>query len=125
MISTRTIIFLTTFATLAALHNLAIALSLYWHFWWFDIAMHGFGGVVVALGLYTLHDLKLWLPNWCLKPAGFFTTIFLITIVWELFELWAGIPIMDDFVIDTTTDIVMGLTGAYVGYVLGRRLAEL
>lgn len=125
MISTRTIVFLTTFATLAALHNLAIALSLYWHFWWFDMAMHGFGGVVVALGLYTVRDLNLPLPRWCLALPGCMLTILIVTLIWETFELWAGIPIQNDFAVDAVTDIVMGLSGGLLGYYLGRRLGEL
>jgi hypothetical protein len=124
MISTRTIVLLTSFSTLAGLHIIAIKLSLYWHFWWFDIPMHFFGGVIVAIGLYDMSDLNLPVPPKLYRLLPFMLSVFVVTIVWECFELWAGIPIEHDFIVDTTTDFVMGLTGGLLGYIGGKRLAD-
>lgn len=125
MISVHTKLLLITFATLAALHILAIKLSLYWHFWWFDIPMHFFGGVIVALGLYTVRDMRFSLPTLLFRRLPFMLMVLAVAVAWETFELWAGIPIEPDFVIDTTTDLVMGLTGGLLGYYLGRQLDTL
>lgn len=125
MISLRTRIFLVTFATLAAVHGVAIATSLYWHFWWFDMPMHFFGGSIVALGLFTLADLSWPLPRWLFRPIPFLSSVLLIALLWEVFELWAGIPIEADYILDTSIDLLLGLTGGFLGYRLGRLLGEL
>jgi hypothetical protein len=124
-ITVHTKLMLVTFATLAALHIIAIELSLYWHFWWFDIPMHFFGGAIVALGLYTLRDLRFPLPKALFRCFPFMLGVLGIALIWEGFELWAGIPIEPDFVFDTSLDLVMGLMGGFLGYHLGRQLSAL
>ncbi len=125
MISLRTRIFLLTFATLAAVHGVATATALYWHFWWFDMPMHFFGGSIVALGLFTLADLSFPLPRWLFRTVPFLFVVLLIALVWEFFELWAGIPVEPDYLLDTGIDLTLGLAGGLLGYRLGRLLGEL
>jgi len=43
-------------------------------------------------------------------------SIFVVGVGWELFELWAGIPVVEDYILDTTTDLIMGILGALSGY---------
>ncbi len=124
-ITVQTKLLLITFATLAALHILAIELSLYWHFWWFDIPMHFFGGTIVALGLYTLRDIRFPLPKIMFRLTPFLLAVLIVALIWEGFELWAGIPIEPDFLLDTGIDLVMGLLGGFLGYHLGQRLDTL
>ncbi len=124
-ISVHTKLLLITFATLAALHILAIELSLYWHFWWFDIPMHFFGGTIVALGFYTLRDLRFSLPQAFFRMVPFMLGVLTIALIWEGFELWAGVPVEPDFLLDTGIDLVMGLFGGFLGYHLGRQLGAL
>jgi hypothetical protein len=123
--TTRTILFVVIAATWAGLHNLALILELYWRFWWFDIPMHFVGGVVVALGLLVLSDLRVPLPLY--RPTVVVTTAFVlfVALAWEVFEVWAGIPIESDYWFDTSLDVLLGLGGGLVGYVLGQRLSEL
>jgi hypothetical protein len=125
MITLPTKLLLITFATLAALHILAIKLSLYWHFWWFDIPMHFFGGVIVALGVYVVRDLGLPLPSFSYRLVPFLCIVLLVALIWEAFELWAGVPMESDFIVDSATDLLMGMMGGYFGYHLGRALAAL
>lgn len=125
MLTTRTIVLIVSFATFALIHKLGLALALYWHFWWFDLPMHFFGGVIIALGLYTLADLKLPLPSGFFRPLPFLLTVCMVTVAWELFELWAGISIESDYLLDTSIDLVLGFLGGCVGYVLGRALARI
>ncbi len=125
MVTTRSKILLISFGTLALIHILAIKLSLYWHFWWFDMPMHFFGGSIVALGLFTLADLSWPLPHWLFRPVPFLSVVLLIALSWEVFELWAGIPVEADYVLDTSIDLLLGLTGGFLGYRLGRLLGEL
>ena len=79
---------------------------------------------MLSLGFFTLRDLHL-LQN---KHLTFFTTLSLvlcIALVWELFEHLIGVPVQADFVLDTLTDIAMGLLGGVFGYVLGTSLRHL
>jgi hypothetical protein len=124
MLQLTTILFLIAFSTLAVIHALALALSLYWHFWWFDIPMHMFGGVIVALGLFTLRDLRI-ISNRFLKLIPVLTFVFIVALVWEGYELLIGIPMESDYAIDTLADLTMGLLGAIVGYVIGIKLRVL
>lgn len=125
MITTRTIVLVVSFITFALIHKLGLALALYWHFWWFDMPMHFFGGVIVALGLYVLVDFRFPGVDRLLRPIQFLLAVFTVTVAWELFELWAGIPIESDYLLDTGIDLTLGLLGGSFGYILGRALARI
>lgn len=125
MITTRTWILIVSASTLALLHLFAIAFELYWLFWWFDIFMHLFGGVVVALTLYALSDLTRQIPAWLLDGGPFMLAVIAVAMGWELFELWAGVPMYGVYALDTSLDILMGTIGGAVGWYLGRSLATL
>lgn len=124
MLQLTTIIFLISFSLLATIHLVALQFSLYWHFLWFDIPMHVFGGAIVALGFFTLRDLKLF-PNKHLTFGTVFFLVLTVALVWEAFDFFAGIPIYDDYLTDTLTDIAMGLLGGSMGYVIGNSLRRL
>ena len=118
--------FLVTVSTLAILHNAALTFFLYWRYSWFDIPMHVLGGICVAFGvavipfsLSRLRSFPVTLMSSVLM-AGF------IGIAWELFEVFAGISIMDeDFVLDTTIDLCMDLVGGALGYSIVRSIKSL
>lgn len=124
MLQLTTIFFLISFSLLAVLHVIAIELYLYWHFFWFDIFMHFFGGAVVALGVHTLVDLRI-VKRGHLRTSVVVSIVFFVAVVWELFEFSAGVPIESDFILDTSTDLLVGLCGAYVGHKLSVRLYTL
>ncbi len=124
MLQLTTIFFLISFSLLAVIHYLAIKLFLYWQLVWFDMPMHFFGGAVVALGVYTLRDLRI-LPATFLKPFKVLVIVFLVACVWEVFEALAVIPVDEFDHIDTVIDLVFGLGGGYVGYLVGNRLHSL
>lgn len=86
--------------------------------------VHFFGGAIVALGLYTMKDLRFISSEWLsvLKVLAF---VLFVAAVWEVFELYAGVPIDEHYLIDTTIDILMGLGGGYVGYFVGKQLHNL
>lgn len=124
MLQLTTIIFLIAFSLLAIIHAIALTLSLYWHFLWFDIPMHAFGGMIVALGFFTLRDLKLF-PNASLRITRILFLTFAIAVIWELFEYFAGVPIDSNYAFDTSLDITMGLLGACIGFYIGTSLRNL
>lgn len=126
MLRPNTIVFLITISIIAGVHIIALELYLYWRFIWFDVPMHFLGGTAITLGIFAFADLRIppfpevrgqWLP----------ILSFLLTVMigWELFELWAGIPIETNYWFDTFIDIIMGLTGGAVGYYVAKRLSTL
>lgn len=103
----------------AAVHRLAMIASLYWYYPWFDIVMHFWGGVLVALGMISLSTLKVarYQPN--LK--NILLVLFTAMISWEVFERAIGLYSSDTYLFDTTKDMVMGLLGGLSGYFIFRK----
>ena len=99
-------------------------LSLYWQIWWFDIPVHAFGGAVVALGVFTLCDLR-WLPNRFLTPLIVLGFVLFTALVWELFEVYIAAPFDEAYYVDTISDLILGMVGGYLGYIVGNRLRSL
>ena len=108
-------------ATIALLHILAIEFSLYWLLWWFDLPVHFFSGLWVSL-------LSLWIyfrSGYIKKPVqsrrrAFIvaaTSIFVISVSWEFYEVIIGIPIEKDYVQDTVVDLIMDTLGALTGFI--------
>ncbi len=123
MLQIPTMLFLISFTLLAVLHNLAIWLYLYWRLLWLDIPMHVLGGVVVALGVYTLRDLRVLTPTW-LSIFGVLAIVLIIALMWEVFEVYAGVPLDAYYYPDTAMDIMMGLTGGLIGHYIGKKLTN-
>lgn len=126
MLQLTTIFFLISFSLLAVLHAIAIKLFLYWHFSWLDNVMHLYGGAVVALGVYTLVDLKLFKHHWLTGVRVVFV-VFFVAVVWELFELSSGITHLfdSDYIPDTASDLFMGVVGGSLGYLVASRIQKL
>jgi hypothetical protein len=124
MLQLTTIVFLIAFSVLAVIHNLAIQLYLYWHIWWLDIPVHAFGGAIVALGLFTLRDLKMF-PNSGLRLLPVIGIVIGVALIWEAYEVAIGLPRLEDYIFDTVLDVCMGLSGGIIGYVIGNSLRKL
>lgn len=125
MLQLTTVLFLIASSILAVTHNLALALYLYWRFDWFDIPMHFLGGIVVALGLFTAYDFRIFRSSRFLKMGWVLSFVLAIALIWEAYELLIGIPIMEDYIFDTSLDLIMGLLGGYVGFYVGQKIRKL
>lgn len=110
---------------MAIVHVLAIELSLYWTYLWLDIPMHLLGGAVVALGMFTAHDLIRDFPVRLLYPIPVLLVVLMVSLGWEVFEIYAGVPIEANFAGDTIVDLVMDMLGGIVGYIIGYSLSSL
>lgn len=117
-----TVLFVAMFALMAVVHVVALELILYWRYFWFDIPMHALGGLVVALGFFTLIDLRLLPLTFRAHTLMMLSFVAVVALAWELFELSIGIPIEDDFFIDTSIDLVMGMGGGIIGLYIARRI---
>lgn len=119
-------IFLFSFASLAIIHELALRFYLYWRHPWFDIPMHFFGGIVVALGVYTARELKLPFFKRTITFPFVLAFVLFAAFIWELFELMGGISVIQiNFMFDTALDLILGLLGGVVGYVVGGSIKQL
>lgn len=125
MLKLPTIFFLTSISTLAVVHVTATELFLYWRYQWLDIPVHALGGAAVALGFFACHDLCPKYPKRLLYPIPIFLLVLLVALAWEVFELKIGIPIEDDFEIDTIIDLIMDMLGGVVGYMVGYAVTSL
>ncbi len=102
----------------AAVHYVAVIASLYWYHWWFDIMMHFWGGLLVALGVHTLSTFSRlhFLPN----AKTVFTVLIIMMIGWEAFELVAGLWDPETYLTDTLKDVLVGFGGGLLAHSLLR-----
>lgn len=116
----RYTLFLTSLATLAIIHNLAITFYLYWLYLWIDIPIHMLGGAVVTFGVWLLPVFRVSIPERFMGLVPTLVVVFAVGILWELFEIGIGIPILEKegYVLDTCIDLVMDLIGGYIGFAI-------
>ena len=104
-------IFLLLAVLFGGTHLYATHASLYWYFWWFDIAMHFSGGVLITLGLFSLGTFKRIhrRPNiWLVLGVLIFAVV-----TWEVFEGYAG---LSGDTLDTLQDMFLGVAGGLLTY---------
>ena len=105
-------------AVVGAVHIAAMKLYLYWLFPWLDVFVHFGGALWVALA-------AIWLLTAARQKSPFatvFSIIVVLSIGWEFFELWGGIPREANFAFDTSLDLLMDAFGGIAGYAMGKRL---
>lgn len=84
--------------------------------------MHGLGGTTIALGIYTVYDLRVRLPRRWLNLIPVLAGVLIIALAWEIFEIYAGIPVEP---VDTAIDIIMALIGGVIGFFVGSAINKL
>jgi hypothetical protein len=125
MIKLPTFLFILTGSILAIGHAVSLKFFLYWQYLWLDIPMHTLGGMVVALGIFTIYDFRPNLPMRLLLPIPVLLLVILVALAWEVFELMIGIPIEANYGIDTAIDLIVGILGGVIGYILGYSFSAL
>jgi len=102
---------------ISTVHLTALNFYLYFAFWWLDIVMHFLGGLLVALASLWVYITVRKIEKLSRRQATLIVLLGIIVIgtSWEVFEYFAGISPRNDFVIDTVTDAIMNLLGAWVG----------
>ncbi len=119
MIQPVVIFFVVLSLIFASTHGIAVSASLYWYYWWFDILMHFWGGLLIALGVTTLATFRRF--DFKSSYRLVFLTSVALVIVWELFEWIIGVVSPQEYWIDTSIDMFLGIFGATVGYVMLKR----
>ena len=94
--------------------------GLYFHFPAYDIFMHIIGGI--GIGLFLTAFIKSNLPNLRCKRSVLIVGVFIVGLVWELFEMYfniAGAPVgTKAYYIDTIKDLTNDIIGATIVAVL-------
>ncbi|MBP6881900.1 MAG: hypothetical protein KBC35_04720 [Candidatus Pacebacteria bacterium] len=109
MVNGIVILFLVLATLFTLVHTMALAASLYWYHWWFDVLMHFWGGLLVGLGVHTFATFR-WLH---LEPTTRLVLLALLiaTGCWEIFEWFAGLYDQHMYVADTIQDLLLGFSG--------------
>ncbi|MES2749107.1 MAG: hypothetical protein V4606_01815 [Patescibacteria group bacterium] len=119
-----TILALVLGVQLAILHALAVKFSLYWEIAWFDNLMHLFGGVVLALLLYTLVDIKLLGARFVTSWRRVTALLVLVLLGWEVLGVIMLMRVKENFISDTSLDLLFGAVGCVMGWFIGRQLKK-
>ena len=80
---------------------------------------------VGALGYLATRDFIPKLPSRWFTFVHTIIFVFSIALLWELFELVAGITMQNGYLIDTIADVIFGLFGGTVAYFVGSRVKEI
>jgi hypothetical protein len=114
---TTLIRFFVPFVVLAIAHALATEYYLYFRYPLFDVPMHFLGGVCVVFGALLIPLLGIRLPERYFQFLPLLTLTLIVGLVWELFEIHIGIPlIQDDFGRDMVGDLFFDLLGGATAY---------
>lgn len=126
MLKVTTVFFVLSLFVLAVLHQLALRFFLYWRWEWIDLAMHFFGGAVVALGIFTARDFIRRIPERMEYVVPVMSGVIIVVLAWEILEFQLGIvEPAANFQLDTLLDIALGTIGGFVGFLLGHSLRKL
>lgn len=119
MIQPIVILFVVLAGIFAAVHQFAVEASLYWYFWWFDILMHFWGGLLIALGIFALATFR----RLTFKPT--LSVVFVVAVgfvvSWEAFEWYVGLFNPALHLTDAVMDMFLGIAGALLGYLVLKR----
>ncbi len=109
-------------ALIGILHVTALQYYLYWQLPWFDIPLHFLCGIFSGLAVATFyfHWFKSVETDRRLFFIAVMVGVFAIGVLWEFFEMYAGLTFMYEpgFWGDTLLDLVFDLSGAFVSYIL-------
>ena len=105
----------------ALFHILALYFSLYWTTNWFDVVMHLFGGflgsLIVVYSLYKIGISPQSIPHKLFFFLFVIMSVFAVAVVWELWEIFAGMTDPFTDLADTIKDLIMGVIGAVIGFI--------
>lgn len=105
---------------LTILHLLAMKFHLYWIFSWFDIMMHGIGGITVGffVGAVLVRIKSILIEHAGLLLILIITGTIFIGLLWEslefILDIYMGTHLYQPSVGDTILDLVMDGVGALV-----------
>lgn len=98
---------------LTYLQSEAILNFLYWRYDWFDNLMHLLGGVTIGVFLIGLLAKR--------RMGAYGGLLIVLFVSWEVFEYVFGIPRESNYALDTASDLVLDMLGAFIAYLAARK----
>lgn len=88
--------------------------NLYYELPWLDIPMHIWGGFLIGLLIIAASFYNKTFKN----KQFFFWSLFLVMVVWEVYEYQRGAVLYDELFdyLDTVKDVFFGFLGGYLAY---------
>ena len=87
--------------------------------------MHLFGGVVLVLLFYTFTDIKILGVRWVTVWQRIILLVLSVLIGWEVLGVLMLMRFKENFITDTSLDILFGILGSIIGWFIGRQLKKL
>lgn len=119
----NTFIFLFILISLISfLNKLGSNFDLYWRFWWYDIIMHFLGGLWIGLMVLWIYYLSGYFKK-IKKDKSFifllsFLSVLIVGISWEIFEYLFEIVFSNNYISDTSLDLIMDILGGLVASIV-------
>ncbi len=98
----------------------SVYFSLFWYFWWLDIVMHGYGGVLMVASWFMVKSLGAFQRVMGLSDYYVLVLLCVVILGWELFEYGFGMVTSVDYAIDTVIDLAVGFGGGLASFLLLR-----
>jgi magnesium-transporting ATPase (P-type) len=111
------------FMIVSFLNYLGVSFYLYWSFAWFDMVLHSLSGV--AIGMATILVFRQ--IGIRLTITRSLVLVFVVGVLWEVFELWGGLTSLSDgmvYTTDTISDLLLDMLGGYIGFLYGKSMIE-
>lgn len=104
---------------LIILHLVAVSLQLYWTIWWLDLVFHFWGGVIVGSAAISV----LMRRNDSVLRSGLtiFSVVLVVALLWEVQEFVSQTFYARNYVLDTISDICLGLAGGLTAFLVAHR----
>jgi len=111
-------------AIIAYLNIYAIQHSLYWAISWFDILMHGLGGLFIGLTILLIllyRGVSMRWGTW----LGIVGGTIAVGVLWEIIEVSSGLyqtetNVFADTILDLIMDTLGGMVAGFIGFAIGR-----
>jgi hypothetical protein len=106
--------------TFIAINVFSVYYSLYYYLWWLDIFMHTYGGFLLVFSWFLVKRVGAF--KWLMTRPWFqpLLILWVVMIVWELFEFRFGLITQYGYVTDTLTDFFNGFAGGLLAFLLNR-----
>jgi hypothetical protein len=102
------------------INYVSVYLSLYGFIWWLDILMHTWGGFLIVASWYLIRNIRAFPVVMSKRWLHPLIIIWVIMIVWELFEFKFGLITEHNYIADTIYDFINGFCGGLLSFLVFR-----
>ncbi len=92
--------------------------SLFWYFWWLDIIMHVYGGVLIVSSWFMVKSLGAFESIVGKNDHRALLLLGITIVVWEIYEYTFGLITPVGYPVDTVMDLLVGFGGGLAAFFL-------